>query len=137
MLSRQLGVLLSLFVVGIPPNRFVLNFAGKQLEAGGGLKRYNVRKETTFFLVLQLRGGMESGTELSPSALSAKYGGEQYKVFHEWEMVGFAYIVSVSLPFCYFGSLTSLFVVDRARVRRGRRSPTGSRQHLPPRDEQT
>ena len=25
----------------------MLNFAGKQLEAGGGLKRYNVKKETT------------------------------------------------------------------------------------------
>ena len=55
MLSRQLGVLLSLFVVGIPPNRFVLNFAGKQLEAGGGLKRYNVRKETTLVSICTMR----------------------------------------------------------------------------------
>ena len=57
---------------GIPPDQQRLIFSGKQLEGGGALSDYAVRKESTLAVMLHLRGGMMSPPTALRQQLSAE-----------------------------------------------------------------
>ena len=75
--------------VGIPANQMRLIFHLYQLENGRTLSDYNIQNNSTLFLLLGLRGGMNNGHHLIPKKSSGSHGFYSSQFGEEWGVLFF------------------------------------------------